>query len=67
MVQLPSHPTLSHATVGLRRMRVSPQIRSLLNELWKKVLDCEAYYHPVNVCIALNGFQSLDDSVPEVM
>lgn len=44
----------------------SPEVRLLLQEIAKKISASEAFYHSVNVCIALNGLQNMDDGSSEV-
>ena len=47
-------------------MKPIAEVRGVLRELARKVSESEMYYHSVNVCIALNGLQSVDDSIVEV-
>jgi hypothetical protein len=47
-------------------MKAVPEARQLVAAMARKISSSEVYYHPVNICIALNGLQGMDDSVPEV-
>jgi len=66
-VKTPLTPkTVCSAIYGLRRLKPTRELRKVLTSLTMKVNDCEMYYHSVNVCIALNGLQGMDDSLYEV-
>ena len=54
------------AVYGLRKLRPTYEVRGLLSALADKMEESEFYYHSVNICIALNGLQNMDDSYPEV-
>ena len=47
-------------------MRSSPEVLGLISALTRKIEQSEVFFHPVNICIALNGLQGLDDSSVEV-
>eukprot|EP01038_Epipyxis_sp_PR26KG_P005889 gene5889-8124_t len=57
---------LTSAVFGLKKLKPIPEVRNLVLELAYRIEQSSSYFHPVNVCIALNGFQSMDDSHPEV-
>ena len=58
--------TICSAIFGLKKMRSSPEVLGLISALTRKIDQSEVFFHPVNICIALNGLQGLDDSSPEV-
>ena len=58
--------TICSAVFGLKKMKSFPEVRYLIAALAKKIQSSEVFYHPVNICIALNGLQGMDDSSPEV-
>ena len=47
-------------------MKAVPEVKLLIAALARKIQSSEVFYHPVNICIALNGLQGMDDSSPEV-
>lgn len=58
--------SLCSAIFGLRKMQAVSEIRLLLKEITKKIKSSTSLYHPINVCIALNGLQSMSDEHIEV-
>ena len=58
--------TVCSAIFGLKKMKAYPEVRALISALARKIETSDVYYHPVNICIALNGLQGMDDSSPEV-
>ena len=58
--------TVCSAIYGLRKQSASPEVRLLLWELANHIESSNTYFHSVNVCIALNGFQNMEDHYPEV-
>ena len=38
-------------------MKAVGEVRYLISALARKIISSEVYYHPVNICIALNGLQ----------
>lgn len=61
-----SAKSVCSAIYGLKKMKSVPEVRHLLSEIEKCIDLSDAYYHSVNVCIALNGLQHMDDTYPEV-
>jgi hypothetical protein len=61
-----SSKTLCSAIFGLKKMKAHPEVRALVAAITRKVKESEAFYHPVNICIALNGLQNMDDESVEV-
>ena len=51
------------AIYGLRGLKPTQEIRDLISSLALKVNECEMYYHSINICIAINGLQGMDDNV----
>lgn len=49
--------TICSAVFGLKKMKSFPEVRYLIAALAKKIQSSEVFYHPVNICIALNGLQ----------
>ena len=58
--------TLCSAVFGLKKMKAIPEVKELIAALSRKIASGEVFYHPVNICIALNGLQGMDDTSPEV-
>ena len=58
--------TLCSAVFGLKKMKAIPEVKVLIAALARKIASGEVFYHPVNICIALNGLQGMDDSSVEV-
>jgi len=54
------------AIYGLKKQKPTVEVRRLMWEMANRIQSGDTYYHSVNVCIALNGFQSMDDCYPEV-
>ena len=40
-------------------MKAVTEVKYLIASLARKIAGSEIYYHPVNVCIALNGLQGM--------
>jgi hypothetical protein len=40
-------------------MKAVAEVKYLIAALARKIAGSEIYYHPVNVCIALNGLQGV--------
>ena len=38
-------------------MKAVPEVKLLISALARKIMSSEVFYHPVNICIALNGLQ----------
>jgi hypothetical protein len=38
-------------------MKAVPEVKLLIAALARKIESSEVFYHPVNICIALNGLQ----------
>ena len=51
---------------GLKKMKAVSEVRQLVAAIARKINKSDIFYHPVNICIALNGLQGMDDTVPEV-
>lgn len=49
--------TICSAVFGLKKMKSFPEVRYLIAALAKKIQSSDVFYHPVNICIALNGLQ----------
>ncbi len=47
--------TICSAIFGLKKMKSHPEVLALLAALSRKIEESEVFYHPVNICIALNG------------
>lgn len=54
------------AIYGLKKMKPLPEVRGLVEQIATKIRDSETYFHSVNICIALNGLQHMDDNCPQV-
>jgi hypothetical protein len=49
--------TICSAIFGLKKMKDFPEVKQLILALANKIKSSDVYYHPVNICIALNGLQ----------
>lgn len=65
-VHLNTYQTVCSAIFGLKRMKAFAEVKLLIAALAKKISRSEVFYHPVNICIALNGLQGMEDSFPEI-
>jgi hypothetical protein len=52
--------TVCSAIFGLKKMKSFPEVRYLIQALARKIASSDVFYHPVNICIALNGLQGMD-------
>lgn len=64
-IPIPAKPMCS-AIYGMRKQKPITEIRLLLWEIANRIEETETYYHSVNICIAMNGLQGMDDCYPEV-
>lgn len=55
--------TICSAVFGLKKMKSFPEVRFLISALAKKIQSSDVFYHPVNICIALNGLQGEHDQI----
>jgi hypothetical protein len=58
--------SICNAIYGLRKFKATQEVRLLLSALKKKIIESEMYCHSVNICIALNGLQNMEDYYFEV-
>jgi hypothetical protein len=54
------------AIYALKKFKPVNEVRELLTQISLKIEQSNVFFHSINVCIALNGLQSMDDSSAEV-
>ncbi len=57
-----SPKSLCSVVYSLKKLRYSKEIVEVVNAITTKIRTSETYFHPINICIAMTGLQSFEET-----